>query len=528
MNVFLIEDEGGVTVFDAGISADDAARSARPARRFGGIRRVVLGHADCDHRGGAAGLDAPVYCHPLERSAAQSPSPVPRLLEPEPAERVGAAGLPRLLARWDGGALEIAGTLEEGDEVAGFSVLHLPGHAPGLIALYREEDGLALVSDLLLHAQPRDRDRQRRARAASGLQPRHRPGARRRSGAWPRSTRRSSGPGTPSRSPALTSSCNCSAPPRLRSSLSADGQARTQALQRGDRPAGQRPRRRLPTTVYTDADGNELELRGSLTPKARAEYAATLSGGLAPRGRLAARDRAAVRAAGRLVDDLRAADRRSRRSCSGATGWPARHERALRARQPARTRRRELPGAAGAVIDADAFAVLIADWCLEVQPRAADPDRDDARSRRSRRSRCTGRCSNAAAWPLLRLTPRGLEADFFRHARDQHLDGVAPIELAEAEAADASVRIMRAGEHQPAGRRRPGAASRGGRAPRSRCARRARGSAGALTIWPTPALAQQAGMAERDYADFVERALFLDQPDPVAAWARAARARRRA
>jgi len=35
-----------------------------------------------------------------------------------------------------------------------------------------------------------------------------------------------------------------------------------------------------PATVYTDADGNELELRGSLTPKARSEYAATLSGGL--------------------------------------------------------------------------------------------------------------------------------------------------------------------------------------------------------------------------------------------------------
>ena len=35
-----------------------------------------------------------------------------------------------------------------------------------------------------------------------------------------------------------------------------------------------------PATTYTDADGNELELRGSLTPKARAEYAATLDGGL--------------------------------------------------------------------------------------------------------------------------------------------------------------------------------------------------------------------------------------------------------
>ena len=37
---------------------------------------------------------------------------------------------------------------------------------------------------------------------------------------------------------------------------------------------------RAPVSVYTDADAGELELRGSLTPKARAEYAATLVGGL--------------------------------------------------------------------------------------------------------------------------------------------------------------------------------------------------------------------------------------------------------
>jgi hypothetical protein len=50
------------------------------------------------------------------------------------------------------------------------------------------------------------------------------------------------------------------------------------STQRPDRstPAGTT----APTTTYTDADGNELELRGSLTPKARAEYAATLDGGL--------------------------------------------------------------------------------------------------------------------------------------------------------------------------------------------------------------------------------------------------------
>jgi len=36
----------------------------------------------------------------------------------------------------------------------------------------------------------------------------------------------------------------------------------------------------VPSTTYTDAQGNALELRGALTPKARREYADTLRGGL--------------------------------------------------------------------------------------------------------------------------------------------------------------------------------------------------------------------------------------------------------
>jgi hypothetical protein len=47
---------------------------------------------------------------------------------------------------------------------------------------------------------------------------------------------------------------------------------------------GKRTRQRVklvaPTSHYPDADGNVLELRGSLTPAARREYAGTLAGGL--------------------------------------------------------------------------------------------------------------------------------------------------------------------------------------------------------------------------------------------------------
>ncbi len=48
---------------------------------------------------------------------------------------------------FDGGPVKISGTVKEGDEIAGFKVIDLPGHAPGLIGLWRESDRLALVSD---------------------------------------------------------------------------------------------------------------------------------------------------------------------------------------------------------------------------------------------------------------------------------------------------------------------------------------------------------------------------------------------
>ena len=44
----------------------------------------------------------------------------------------------------------------------------------------------------------------------------------------------------------------------------------------GGLPAGQLP---APTEVYRDSDGNQLELRGALTLKARGQYADVLAGG---------------------------------------------------------------------------------------------------------------------------------------------------------------------------------------------------------------------------------------------------------
>jgi hydroxyacylglutathione hydrolase len=153
MNVFLIEDQDGVTVFDAGIR-DMTSAIALGAARLGGIRRIVLGHVDADHRGAAPGLGAPVYCHPAEQAAAVSPSAFRDYWDMSKLGPHGRLLLGRLLPVWDGGALQLAGTVQEEETIAGFEVIHLPGHAPGLVGLWRERDRLALVSDCIYTLDP--------------------------------------------------------------------------------------------------------------------------------------------------------------------------------------------------------------------------------------------------------------------------------------------------------------------------------------------------------------------------------------
>ncbi|MGH2856651.1 MAG: MBL fold metallo-hydrolase, partial [Solirubrobacteraceae bacterium] len=109
--------------------------------------RVVLGHADADHRGAAPALGAPVFCHAGERAAAESHETFRDYWDLSRLRAYARPYFARALPAWDGGAVEVAGTLDEGDEVAGFEVVELPGHAPGLIGLFRRSDRLALVSD---------------------------------------------------------------------------------------------------------------------------------------------------------------------------------------------------------------------------------------------------------------------------------------------------------------------------------------------------------------------------------------------
>jgi glyoxylase-like metal-dependent hydrolase (beta-lactamase superfamily II)/predicted ester cyclase len=150
-SVYLIENpgaEGGVSMFDAGARTMTRA-VARAGAKLGGITRIVLGHGHTDHRGTAPGIGAPVWCHPDEVIDAEGSGG----WRYWPADLTGLPPVSKQLQKafhryaWDDGPVQIAGTVSEGDEVAGFKVIELPGHAPGLIGLWREADRLALVSD---------------------------------------------------------------------------------------------------------------------------------------------------------------------------------------------------------------------------------------------------------------------------------------------------------------------------------------------------------------------------------------------
>jgi steroid delta-isomerase-like uncharacterized protein len=147
-NVYFVSDGDGVLMFDAGARTMTKA-VASTAAQLGGLTRIVLGHGHTDHRGTAPAFDVPVLCHPDEVVDAEG-SGGWRYWDPElrflsfPHRQVQRLAHRRF---WDGGPVKIAGTVAEGDDIAGFTVVHIPGHAPGQIALWRESDRLALTTD---------------------------------------------------------------------------------------------------------------------------------------------------------------------------------------------------------------------------------------------------------------------------------------------------------------------------------------------------------------------------------------------
>jgi aminopeptidase len=166
--------------------------------------------------------------------------------------------------------------------------------------------------------------------------------------------------------------------------------------------------------------------------------------------------------------------------------------------------------------DPDAFASLLCNWCLDVQPRQQVLIRSSIHSAPLIRA-LHREILRREAWPAIRVAPDEIGEEFYLHAREVHLDAFAPIELSEIGEADAILSIDAPANTRALAGIDPALIARAAkaRAPltEARLAKRWCG-----TLWPTSALAQQAGMSEGDYAAFIAGALLLDREDPLAAW----------
>ncbi len=105
---------------------------------------VALTHVHPDHQGCAAAVceerGIPLACHADDVDAMEGRRPVAATSHPL------AKGFGRL---WQGPPHRVDRVLEEGDEVAGFRVIHAPGHAPGEVIYFRESDRVAICGDVI-------------------------------------------------------------------------------------------------------------------------------------------------------------------------------------------------------------------------------------------------------------------------------------------------------------------------------------------------------------------------------------------
>ena len=145
----------GINVYLAGDVLIDAAtrHSARGIMRQLDGREVTahaLTHAHPDHQGSSheicQKLGLPFWVGEGDVKAAESGD----MVTPQPDHP-----MPRLSQRaFAGPGHPVDRVLHEGDEVAGFTVLEVPGHSLGHVAFWREADRVLIIGDVLFNVNP--------------------------------------------------------------------------------------------------------------------------------------------------------------------------------------------------------------------------------------------------------------------------------------------------------------------------------------------------------------------------------------
>jgi len=140
INVYLAED----VLIDAGRRWDRRRIFAELEGRE--ISMLALTHAHPDHQGVAKDVcearGVPLACHVDDVDAMEGRRTMQDAAPEHPVNRV-------IRRVWQGPPYRVDRPFREGDEIAGFRVLHAPGHARGEVIFFRESDRVAICGDVI-------------------------------------------------------------------------------------------------------------------------------------------------------------------------------------------------------------------------------------------------------------------------------------------------------------------------------------------------------------------------------------------
>jgi len=142
VNVYLAED----VLIDAGTRWDRRRIFAEIEGRE--LSLLALTHVHPDHQGVAKDVcearRVPLACHADDVEAMEGRRAIQEAAPNNPFNR--------LIKRfWQGPPFKVERVLNEGDEVAGFRVVHAPGHARGEVIFFRDSDRVAICGDVIRH-----------------------------------------------------------------------------------------------------------------------------------------------------------------------------------------------------------------------------------------------------------------------------------------------------------------------------------------------------------------------------------------
>lgn len=141
VHVWIVVDEEGVTLVDAGIPMmTKGIIHFLEQLNEGPLLRILLTHGHSDHVGAVKGIlkiyEVPVYAHPIEIPYMEGEAVYPKRKKLE-------NNLPKTLTK---------PLLEDGlrslNKIGGLTPYFTPGHSPGHVVYYHEQDQVLLAGDL--------------------------------------------------------------------------------------------------------------------------------------------------------------------------------------------------------------------------------------------------------------------------------------------------------------------------------------------------------------------------------------------